>query len=310
MSKLLVVFGATGNQGISVVNAVLSDPLLSKEYKLRAITRDTTKPVAQSLQQKGVEVIEGSFDDESSIHAALKDAHTVYLMTNSTLTHEQGKTLEVRQGKTVADAAVSAGVQYIIYSTEFQSAKISNGTRLVENFDLKFEVETYIRGLPIKSAFVAPGSFMQNFSTMMTPRPVGDGTYSISNVHSPETEFPWIDAEADNGKFVAAILAEPDRFQGKVFAGASEVCNFGDVTKLMSKISGKTVKYVQIPESQFREKVPSVVGDVFVNMFLFFQDFGYYGPHTRKEVEWAVGHARGRLTTLEEYLDKNLKLAD
>ena len=39
MSKLLVVFGATGQQGVSVVNYVLKDPTLSKQFKIRAITR-------------------------------------------------------------------------------------------------------------------------------------------------------------------------------------------------------------------------------------------------------------------------------
>jgi uncharacterized protein YbjT (DUF2867 family) len=46
MSKLLVFFGATGNQGGSVVNFVLNDPTLSKEYKIRAVTRDPYKPAA------------------------------------------------------------------------------------------------------------------------------------------------------------------------------------------------------------------------------------------------------------------------
>lgn len=56
MSKLLVVFGATGNQGGSVVNAVLQDPVLGKEFKIRGVTRDVSKPAAKELEAKGVEV--------------------------------------------------------------------------------------------------------------------------------------------------------------------------------------------------------------------------------------------------------------
>ncbi len=56
MSKLLTVFGATGNQGGSVIRAVLSDPALLKEFKLRGITRDVSKPAAQTLVNQGVEV--------------------------------------------------------------------------------------------------------------------------------------------------------------------------------------------------------------------------------------------------------------
>lgn len=57
MSKLITVFGATGNQGGSVINAILADDQLSKEFKVRGITRDTTKKSAQDLAKRGVEVV-------------------------------------------------------------------------------------------------------------------------------------------------------------------------------------------------------------------------------------------------------------
>lgn len=61
MSKLLTVFGATGNQGGSVIKAVLADAVLSKEFKIRGITRDVSKPAAQALSNKGVEVVSVSY---------------------------------------------------------------------------------------------------------------------------------------------------------------------------------------------------------------------------------------------------------
>lgn len=56
MSKLITVFGATGNQGGSVVKYILNDSELSKEFKIRGITRDTSKPAAQELAKQGVEL--------------------------------------------------------------------------------------------------------------------------------------------------------------------------------------------------------------------------------------------------------------
>jgi uncharacterized protein YbjT (DUF2867 family) len=49
MPKLITVFGATGNQGGSVIDAILADPQLSKEFKVRGITRDTSKKSTQEL---------------------------------------------------------------------------------------------------------------------------------------------------------------------------------------------------------------------------------------------------------------------
>lgn len=56
MSKLITVFGATGNQGGSVIKHLLADPALSKSFKIRGITRDVSKPAAQALSKQGVEL--------------------------------------------------------------------------------------------------------------------------------------------------------------------------------------------------------------------------------------------------------------
>ena len=56
MSKLITVFGATGNQGGSVIKHILADAQLSSEFKIRGITRDVNKPAAKALADKGVEL--------------------------------------------------------------------------------------------------------------------------------------------------------------------------------------------------------------------------------------------------------------
>lgn len=143
----------------------------------------------------------------------------------------------------------------------------------------------------------------------MAPRPVGDGTYAISNVHTPEARFPWLDVVGDAGKFVGAILADPDMYQGKVLSASSSIHSLDEVAQIMSKVTGKTVKYNQIPESKYRGFLPPAAADGIVNMFLYVQDCGYYGPQTKEAVEWSARQARGKLVTLEEYFAKNpLKL--
>jgi hypothetical protein len=56
MSKLITVFGATGNQGGSVIKHILADAQLSSEFKIRGITRDVKKPAAKALADRGVEL--------------------------------------------------------------------------------------------------------------------------------------------------------------------------------------------------------------------------------------------------------------
>lgn len=53
-APLVVIGGATGNQGGSVLHYLRES---DKEYRLRALTRDNTKPKAKALSELGVEVV-------------------------------------------------------------------------------------------------------------------------------------------------------------------------------------------------------------------------------------------------------------
>jgi len=66
MSKLITVFGATGAQGGSVIDALLQE----KSLKIRGVTRNANSEAAKSLASKGVEVVTANFDDENSLAEA------------------------------------------------------------------------------------------------------------------------------------------------------------------------------------------------------------------------------------------------
>jgi len=126
MSKILVVFGATGQQGGSVARYVLNDPELSKQYKVRAVTRDTTSPAAKALQDQGAEVVQADVNDAASLHAAFKGAHTTFFLGapefgQDAFNHEKN------QGISVADIAVAEGIEYFIFSTLPHVSTMSNG---------------------------------------------------------------------------------------------------------------------------------------------------------------------------------------
>jgi len=68
MSKTVVILGATGKQGGSVVDAFLSDP----SFKVRAVTRNVESPSAKALLEKGVETVEADTMNEESLIRAFK----------------------------------------------------------------------------------------------------------------------------------------------------------------------------------------------------------------------------------------------
>ncbi|KAL8744283.1 MAG: hypothetical protein Q9184_008015 [Pyrenodesmia sp. 2 TL-2023] len=305
MSKLLVIFGATGQQGGSIVESVLGDAQLNQEYSIRGTTRDPSKAKAQELVKKGIEVVRADVDDAASLEKAFEGAHVVFA---NTVTIYDGHTYdhEVSHGRALANAAVAVKVPFLIYSTLPHAGNISGGKlKNMGHFDGKAEVEQYIRTLPLRSAFIAPGSFMSNFHASMAPHPAGDGTYAFANFVKPDTTMPLIDTAGDTGKWVAAILADFSKYEGKVLCCATAVYTFQEIANAMSKASGKTVVYKQLPEETWRAFLPPLMKDHIAEMLRYFQEYGYYGEDTEGKVKWSAEQARGKLTILDEYLKAN-----
>jgi uncharacterized protein YbjT (DUF2867 family) len=63
--KVIVVFGATGVQGGSVVKAILGDAKMKESWTVRGVTRDVSKPSAKALETMGAETVAVSDSDEN-----------------------------------------------------------------------------------------------------------------------------------------------------------------------------------------------------------------------------------------------------
>lgn len=304
MSKILAVFGATGVQGGSVVNNVLNDPVLSKIYKIRAITRDVNTDKAKKLKEK-IEVVQGNVYDRTSLETALAGAHTIFAVTTPSFGLD-GVEVEYASAKAIADVAVQQKSEYIIYSTLPAIKEMSGGKYAkVTAFDAKAKAEQYIRGLPIKSAFVSLGFFMENFHTQpfLNPQKAPDGTWILARPVPSNVQLPYIYSVADAGKFVGTILAKPDKYEGKRFCAAAALYSLEEIAAILSEATGKTVLYKQVPLEDFKKTIP-FAPDVFAEGYLFAENYGgYFGPETKESVAWAVKNVDGKLSTLKEYFE-------
>ena len=107
--KTVVVTGATGRQGGAVARSPLKDG-----WHVRALTRKPDSPKARKLAELGMEVVQGDMNDRTSLEAAFRNAYGIYSVQNPMLSTLEN---EVRQGKTVADAANAAHVQHLVYGS-------------------------------------------------------------------------------------------------------------------------------------------------------------------------------------------------
>ncbi|KAK4506322.1 hypothetical protein PRZ48_000052 [Zasmidium cellare] len=303
--KVFVVFGATGQQGGAVVKLLTSDPVFRKEYIVRAVVRDPTKESAVALQElPGCEIVQADLDDKASLYPALKDAHTAFLVTNS-IFDERLYEREYAQGKNAADVAVEVGLEYLIFSTLSSVRKISSDRfTKVWHFDVKHDIEQYIRSLPFASAFIAMGCFMQNLTNALKPRPVGDGTFEIATSMSPDTRLPMIDA-TDVAVFVAAILRDPEALQGRNLHAAAELRRVEELAEIVSSVSGRITWYRQLPETDFRavlEGMNPFFAEDSTEMLGYYEDFGYFGPDMEKLIQPSVNRDYGTLRSVEEFV--------
>jgi len=157
----MLVAGATGHQGGSVVNALLEDG----GWQVRALTRDPSSEASKALAAKGVELVKGDLSNKQDVLEALKGAYGFFAVSPM-----QVWSSEAEVGKLMVDAAKEAGVQHFIWSTLPNAEKITGGKIDVPHFTNKAIVEDHARQSGLRASFVAAAFYYQNFKNFFPPK--------------------------------------------------------------------------------------------------------------------------------------------
>lgn len=171
MSKTLTIVGATGTQGSSVLEAALRS---AQEWHIRALTRNTNSPAAQSLRAKGVEVVKADLDNLSTLKTAFADSHAIFAATDFFgpfgalgADTEKAMAMEWEQTCNIIDAVLACDtLQHFIWSTLPHASRISNGKFRIGHFEAKNRGEDLVRSHPsllAKTSFLYVGWYASNF---------------------------------------------------------------------------------------------------------------------------------------------------
>jgi uncharacterized protein YbjT (DUF2867 family) len=254
-SKLVLVTGATGNQGGAVVEA-----LLTRGHQVRGLTRNSTSPAANRLRQQGVEIAVGDFTDHDSLVRAARGADAVFAMSTP---FEQGAQVETAQGITITDAAKAAGVAHFIY-TSVASANRATG---ISHFDSKYEVEKHLQASGVPYTIVAPVYFMDNLLQPWSLPSLRQGKLAIA---LPASRSLQQIAAVDIGAFVTAVIERGDTVFGRRFDIAGDELTGKEAAAILSKVTGREVNYEGFPPENLR-----ALGEGAVLMFEWFDSTGY-----------------------------------
>jgi uncharacterized protein YbjT (DUF2867 family) len=231
----IVVTGSTGKQGGAVARG-----LLERGHEVRAVTRDPDSSQAKSLANAGATIVAASLEDTAAITKALEGATSLFAMTTPF-----GGGDEKRQGVAAADAAKAAGVHLV-----FTSVNSANRQTGVPHFDSKYEVEKHIAKVGVRATILAPAFFMENL--YFGREQLAKGIYASA---LPPTRMLAEIAVADIGAVAVRVLEDAARFTGKRFDLASDELTGNDVVTILSRVTGRSFAYYQIPLDVIRQRM-------------------------------------------------------
>ena len=268
--KRVLVTGATGNQGRAVIEG-----LKDTGYRLRALVRNEGDDGARRLKSRGLEVVEGSYDDPSSLTPAVEGVDAVFAVT----TPVAGVHLEVQHGEAIADAAQQAGVAHFVYSSVSDADRRTG----IPHFDSKFEVEAHLRTLDLPWTITAPAFFFDNVLFPWNAADLATGRFR----QALKATIPLKQISVrDIGRFNALVIEHPDRFVGRRINIAGDELTGPDMAAALSTATGRSIAYQEQPLEEVRSQFPDMA-----TMYEWFEHRGFSADVAAlraefPEVEW------------------------
>ena len=276
---LVLVAGATGRQGGAVVRH-----LLTKGWKLRALTRNPDSYAARKLAEKGVELAQGDLDDPESLERAARGVYGIYSVQDFWTV---GAKREVQQGKNLADAGKKAGVEHLVYSS-VGGAERNTG---ITHWETKWEIEKYMRSLQLPMTVLRPASFMETYHILEVE--VGLLKGKLADPIRGDKPYQTI-ATDDIGAFAALAFERPKEFlQMELEIAGSELTNI-QAARVFSRVLNRPVKFKKLP----MPIVELFLGKEFYEMFHWFNTKGYQANIPELRHRYPEVH----LHSLEEWL--------
>jgi len=253
--RLVLVTGATGSQGGSVVQA-----LLKRGHKVRGMTRRADSSVAKKLRQGGVEVVAGDFMDQDSLVRAASGVDTIFTMTTP---FEEGAEAETAQGIAITNAAKDAGIGHLIYSSVANADKATG----IPHFDSKYEVEKHIASSGVPYTIIAPVYFMENLTTPWSVPGLRQGKLALAlPANQPLQQI----AVRDIGAFAAAIVERRESVFGHRYDIAGDELSGEESVAIFSEATGRKIQYESFPPDALRAQSEDMA-----LMFEWLNDTGY-----------------------------------
>lgn len=244
--KPILVTGATGKQGKSVINSILSSSA-KNDFTIIALTRNPDSPSAKALAQKSttIKLIKGNLGDCPAIFKAALGAtkgEPLYGVYSVQQAVQDGATQEreEKQGKGLIVAAMANNVKVFVYSSVDRGGDKSDSTpTYVPHFASKYNIERHLKektaGGGMTYTILRPVAFMESCN----PGMLGKLFHTWLKMMKPGKPLAMI-ACADIGFFGAQGFLQPESpdYRNKAISLAGDELTFDTANKIFTEKMG------------------------------------------------------------------------
>jgi NAD(P)H dehydrogenase (quinone) len=215
---MIAVVGATGNTGRAVVKELKQlghDPI--------CVVRNPDK--AREVLGTDAKTAVAELTDRSALERAFKGVTSVFVVTG----HNPNM---VEQQNNVLDAALEAGVQYLVRVSGSRFLIVPDSPSIIGRGH--YAIEERLRGSGIKWGILRPGLFMQNTFTLP---------------FAADLPLAFIDVR-DTGAVGARVVLDPVPHLGKIYEFTGVLSNFAEFADVFSQVLGRRITYVAVTAEQ------------------------------------------------------------
>jgi len=284
---MYIVSGATGQTG-----SVVANTLLKKGLPVRVIVRSEEK--GKPWKDLGAEVAVADVQNTESLSKALAGGKVLYLMNPP---NEQSENMFAETEKVIKafqTAIKNSSLEKLVVLSSI-GAHFESGTGPIVTNHL---VEQAFGNSDIPTTFVRATYFMENWNSILET--VKSEGILPSFLQPLDKKIPQVSVE-DIGRIAAeAMLETSEGLQIKELAGLPYSPN--DVAEAFSKVLGKEVKAVAIPEEHWMETLKTFSSQRNAEAYYEMMQWVNSGSitfETGKQIEGKV--------TVEDYASKALK---
>lgn len=250
-TKPILVTGATGKQGGSVLKQLATHPT-SSQFTLLAVTRNTTSASAQDITSRhpNVTLVQGDLNDVPALFTSAQDAlkaagktDKIWGVYSVQISMGPGVTLEseIAQGTALIDESIKHGVSHFVYSSVDRGGnqKSFDDETPIPHFQSKFKIERHLfekagaRGENMGWTILRPVAFMDNLEPKFPTK------VFLAALRDTLQEKPlqWVSVE-DIGIFAAKAFREPEAWNARAEGLAGDELTFEELSGCFERVTG------------------------------------------------------------------------